>query len=86
MNVIIIIRGVVMLKLNKISKSYSIDKNDKISLLNDISLEISNNKFYNYLLKHPFPMNSLIKESIGMLDVSIGKKLLRYSYNLLDSA
>lgn len=67
MNVIIIIRGVVMLKLNKISKSYSIDKNDKISLLNDISLEISNNKFYG-IVGHSGSGKSTLLNIIGLID------------------
>ena len=67
MNVIIIIRGVVMLKLNKISKSYSINKNDKISLLNDISLEISNNKFYG-IVGHSGSGKSTLLNIIGLID------------------
>ena len=67
MNVIIIIRGVVMLKLDKISKVYSIDKNDKISLLNDISLEISNNKFYG-IVGHSGSGKSTLLNIIGLID------------------
>ena len=56
-----------MLKLNKISKSYSIDKNDKISLLNDISLEISNNKFYG-IVGHSGSGKSTLLNIIGLID------------------
>ena len=56
-----------MLKLNKISKSYSIDKNDKISLLNDISLEISNNKFYG-IVGHLGSGKSTLLNIIGLID------------------
>lgn len=56
-----------MLKLNKISKSYSINKNDKISLLNDISLEISNNKFYG-IVGHSGSGKSTLLNIIGLID------------------
>ena len=56
-----------MLKLDKISKSYSIDKNDKISLLNDISLEISNNKFYG-IVGHSGSGKSTLLNIIGLID------------------
>lgn len=56
-----------MLKLNKISKSYFIDKNDKISLLNDISLEISNNKFYG-IVGHSGSGKSTLLNIIGLID------------------
>ena len=62
-----------MLKLNKISKSYSIDKNDKISLLNDISLEISNNKFYG-IVGHSGSGKSTLLNIIGLInDFDSGK-------------
>lgn len=56
-----------MLKLDKISKVYSIDKNDKISLLNDISLEISNNKFYG-IVGHSGSGKSTLLNIIGLID------------------
>ena len=56
-----------MLKLDKISKSYSIDKNDKISLLNDISLDINNSKFYG-IVGHSGSGKSTLLNIIGLID------------------
>lgn len=56
-----------MLKLDKISKSYSIDKNDKISLLNDISLDINNSKFYG-IIGHSGSGKSTLLNIIGLID------------------
>ena len=56
-----------MLKLDKISKSYSINKNDKISLLNDISLDINNSKFYG-IVGHSGSGKSTLLNIIGLID------------------